>query len=98
MESWPHLQALQKKYGTSLQLLSINAEDSRKDVAFFFTREHPAYQMLYNGKALAEQLGVPAYPTLIIVDSTGKVLYSRTGFDQEAIERIIRKKLPLAGS
>ena len=98
MESWPHLQALQKKYGASLQLLSINAEDSRKDVAFFFTREHPAYQMLYNGKALASQLGVPAYPTVIITDSTGKILYSGVGLDQEKIESIIQKQLPLAGS
>jgi len=99
MESWPHLQALQKKYGGApFQLLAINAEDSRKDVGFFFTREHPAYQMLYNGKALAAQLGVPAYPTLIIVDSTGKVLYSGSGFDQEKIEGIIRNNLPLAGS
>jgi thiol-disulfide isomerase/thioredoxin len=99
MESWPHLQALQKKYGSaSFQLLAINAEDSRKDVTFFFTRERPAYQILYNGKALAAQLGVPAYPTLIIVDSTGKVLYAGAGFDQEAIERIIQKQLPLAGS
>jgi thiol-disulfide isomerase/thioredoxin len=99
MESWPHLQALQKKYGDApFQLLAINAEDSRKDVAFFFTREHPAYQMLYNGKALAGQLGVPAYPTLIIVDSTGKILYSGVGFDQDKIEGIIRRNLPLAGS
>jgi len=60
MESWPHLQELQKKYGGApFQLLAINAEDSRKDIGFFFTREHPAYQMLYNGKALAAQLGVP---------------------------------------
>lgn len=99
MESWPHLQALQKKYGGShLQLLAINAEDSRKDVTFFFTREHPAYQILYNGKALAAQLGVSAYPTLIIVDSNGKALYSGIGFDQEKIEGIIRSILPLAGS
>jgi len=99
MESWPHLQALQKKYGgTRLQLLAINAEDSRKDVAFFFKREHPAYKILYNGKALAAQLGVPAYPTLIIVDSSGKVLYSAVGFDEEKIEGIIRNNLPLAGS
>ena len=99
MESWPHLQALQKKYGGAcFQLLAINTEDSRKDVAFFFTREHPAYQMLYNGKALAAQLGVPAYPTVIIADGSGKVLYSGVGFDQGAIERIIQKQLPLAGS
>jgi thiol-disulfide isomerase/thioredoxin/outer membrane lipoprotein-sorting protein len=99
MESWPHLQALQKKYGGApFQLLAINAEDSRKDVAFFFTREHPAYQILYNGKALAAQLGVPAYPTLVIVDNTGKVLYAGVGFDQEKIEGIIRNYLPLAGS
>jgi thiol-disulfide isomerase/thioredoxin len=99
MESWPHLQELQKKYGGApFQLLAINAEDSRKDIGFFFTREHPAYQMLYNGKALAAQLGVPAYPTLIIVDSSGKVLYSGVGFDQDKIEGIIRNNLPLAGS
>jgi thiol-disulfide isomerase/thioredoxin len=99
MESWPHLQDLQRKYGgASFQLLSINAEDSRKDVGFFFAREHPAYRILYNGKALAGQLGVSAYPTLIIVDRAGKVIYAGTGLDQGQIEKIIQNQLPLAGS
>jgi len=40
--------------------------------------------MLYTGKALAGQLGVSAYPTLIIVDSKGKGDLCRSRVQQGA--------------
>ncbi|MBX2925789.1 MAG: TlpA family protein disulfide reductase [Chitinophagaceae bacterium] len=93
LASFPYLNELQEKFGTDkLQILSINAEDGIEDIAFFYNKHTPLYKMLFEGKELAENYGVPAYPTVIILDKTGKIVYSN-GLDRHAIENIIRQNL-----
>lgn len=93
MESFPYLKELQAKYGTDkFQLLAINAYDKKEDVAFFYIRERPNYKMLYMGKTFAKQMGVSGYPTVVLVDKAGKVIYTG-GFDHEKIEAMIKANL-----
>ncbi|MES2275343.1 MAG: TlpA disulfide reductase family protein [Bacteroidota bacterium] len=93
MESFPLLQQLQKKYGTDkFQLLAINAYDKKEDVAFFYKREKPVYKMLYTGAAMAKSLGVGGYPTVILLDKSGKVIYSG-GFDHDKLEGLIKANM-----
>ena len=50
--------------------------------------------MVYRGEQLASNYGVSAYPTIIIADKTGKVIYAgRNGFNKEEIEKIIKENL-----
>ena len=94
MESFPVLKQLQTKYGSAkFQLISINAYDKMQEIDFFYNREKPNYKMLYNGAAFAKSIGVYAYPTVILLDSMGKVLYSSTGFDHAMIETLIKANL-----
>ncbi|RYG09533.1 MAG: TlpA family protein disulfide reductase [Chitinophagaceae bacterium] len=97
MEAFPHLKELQAKYGKQIEILSINAYEKKNEIDFFYKREKPVYKMLYNGEKLAESLGIYAYPATLIVDETGKVIYSSSGFDKEAVEKIIKENLHLAG-
>jgi thiol-disulfide isomerase/thioredoxin/outer membrane lipoprotein-sorting protein len=93
MESFPALQQLQKKYGgDKFQLVSINAYDKKDEIGFFYKRERPLYKMLYTGAAMAKELGVSYYPTVILVDKTGKVIYAGE-FDHVAIENLIKANL-----
>lgn len=93
MESFPVLQALQKKYGCEkFQILSINAYDKREEIAFFYRREKPLYKMLYQGAEMAKSMGVSAYPTAMLIDGTGKVIYAGA-FDHEVIEHLIRARM-----
>lgn len=95
MESFKHLKELQVKYGQrNVQIITINAEDSRQDVDFFYKREKPAYQMLYEGQQLAKKLGVEdnGYPTVILADTNGKVVYAGD-FDKEKITKLIDKMM-----
>ena len=94
MESFPKLKALQNKYGKEkFQLLSINSYDDKKDVEFFFTREKPDYLMLYEGQKLAQKLGINSYPTVVIIDQYGKVIQLLSGFDFNAIDKVIAANL-----
>ncbi|MGN6294321.1 MAG: TlpA family protein disulfide reductase [Chitinophagaceae bacterium] len=91
MEAFPEMKALQEKYGKEVDILSVNAYDDRKEIAFFYERDKPGYRMLYNGEKLANDLGIYAFPVVVILDETGKVIYSRESFKKEQIEEILRK-------
>jgi thiol-disulfide isomerase/thioredoxin len=93
IESFPVLQQLQKKYGgDKFQLVSINAYDKKGDIGFIYKREKPLYKMLYNGATMAKELGVSYYPTVILVDKTGKVIYAGE-FDHVAVDKLIKANL-----
>lgn len=93
MESFPELQRLQKTYGGNrFQLVSINAWDKKEQIGFFYKREKPMYKMLYNGEALAKAWGVDGYPIVVLIDKTGRVIYSG-GFDYGKVEELIKANL-----
>lgn len=95
MSSFPELKRLQKLYGgDNFQLVSVNAWDRKEQVAFFYKKEDPKYKFLYNGEALAKAWGVHSrgYPTVVLVDKTGKVIYAEV-FDYGKVERLIKANL-----
>lgn len=93
MAAFPEIKALQEKYGKQIEILSINSYEAKDDVAFFYNRENPAYKMLYDGEALANEVGIYGYPATILIDQTGKVIYISLGFNKEKIETAIKKAL-----
>ena len=48
--------------------------------------------MLYRGAEIAKELGVGFYPTAILIDKNGKVVYAG-GFNHQVIENLIRAHL-----
>lgn len=93
IESIPHLNAINKKFSDKeFEVLGINTWDSKKDVTWFCNKHQVKYNVLINGKDLAEQYGISAFPTLVLIDKAGKVLYSG-GFNQSEIEKLIEKVL-----
>ncbi|TXJ26007.1 MAG: TlpA family protein disulfide reductase [Chitinophagaceae bacterium] len=91
MEAFPEMKTLQEKYGKQVDILSVNAYDDRKEIAFFYERDKPGYRMLYNGEKLANDLGIYAFPVVVILDESGKVIYSHEGFNKEQIEKVLEK-------
>jgi thiol-disulfide isomerase/thioredoxin len=89
MESFPVLKQLEQRYRDKMQLLTVNAYDPIDDVKFFYNREKPTYKMLYNGRNLANQLGIAGYPTVLLINKEGKVIYSGL-FDRAKIEAVIK--------
>lgn len=94
IESVPHLNAINEKFkNKKFELLSINTWDSQKDIAWFCDKHKVTYKVLMNGKELAEKYGAFGFPTVILLDKEGKVLYSATGFDYSKVEKLIEKAL-----
>jgi thiol-disulfide isomerase/thioredoxin len=96
--SIPHLNELQDKFKEkNFKVISINSYDSKTDVSWFCNKFKTNYTVLLNGKAVAEKYGVNGgYPSFIIIDKTGKILYSHTGYSisvQSEVEEIIQKAL-----
>lgn len=94
MESFVHLKDLQRKYGSFIDIITINTLDPVSDVAFFHKREKPRYKMLYKGKELSRKLGIESrgYPTVVMMGKDGKVIYAGD-FAMEKIEKLIEKNL-----
>jgi thiol-disulfide isomerase/thioredoxin len=94
IESVPYLNTINKKFkNKEFEILSINTWDSKKDIAWFCNKHKVTYKVLMNGKGLAENYGASGFPTVILLDKEGKVLYSATGFDYSKIENLIEKAL-----
>ncbi len=97
IQSVPHLNELQEKYkDREFKIVSINAADSKEDIHWFCARYNTKYTVLINGKEITEKYGVTGFPTFIIIDKEGKVIYVNEGYDksaQSAIEDVIEKAL-----
>lgn len=93
IESVPHLNAINKKFSDKkFEVLGINTWDSKKDVAWFCKKHQVTYNVLLDGKGLAEKYCISSFPTLVLIDKAGKVLYSG-GFNQSEVEKLIEKAL-----
>lgn len=93
IESIPHLNAITAKFkNKKFKVLGINTWDLKKDIAWFCNKHKVGYDILMNGKELAERYGIDAFPTMVLIDKEGKVLYSG-GFDQSRIEKLVEKAL-----
>ncbi len=82
IQSVPHLNQLKEKFkDRPVKIISINAYDSKADIAWFCNKHNIQYTVLSNGQAVAKEYGAADFPTLVIIDKSGKVVYTHTGFD-----------------
>jgi len=94
ISSFPHLNELQQKFGKDrFQLLSLNTEDTKEDIAFFYKKYKPVYKMLFKADRFVDEYGIYSFPGIILLNKSGKIIYASGGFDQAAIEKIIKDNL-----
>lgn len=73
----PKLNFLEEKYkNKDFKLVAINANDTKDIVQKFAKNNQAKFQILYGGKASAESYGADGFPTVVLIDKTGKVIYS----------------------
>lgn len=94
VKSIPFLNALTKKYSNKkFEILGINSYDAKKDISWFCEKHKPDYRILMQGKVVAEKYGVSGFPTVILIDKEGKVLYAGSGIDETKMEKMIQSVL-----
>ena len=92
----PRMQAAMQKYGRQVQFVSIavSVNQSVERVKAHKERYQMTQDIVYDRKGYAaDAYEVPATSYVVVVDATGKVVYTGVGADQD-IEAAVRKALP----
>lgn len=89
----PKLNALSDKYkNKDFKLLAVNIHDSQEIIKLFQKNNQPEYEILSSGEAVAENYGVEGFPTVVLIDKEGKVIYAGS-FNAELLEELIDKNI-----
>jgi thiol-disulfide isomerase/thioredoxin len=94
----PSLLALHKKYGSRVRFLgvAVSVNETIERVKAYTSKHRYPYQTVYDDKGEAtEAYDVPATSYVVVVDGSGKVVYTGLGGKQQLEPAILRA---LAGS
>jgi len=82
----PKLNSIAAKFGHhGLRVVSINMYDPAGTIDAFKAKNKPVYSILTGGDSIAIAYGVEAYPALVLVDRSGKVVYSSSGLFEDEL-------------
>lgn len=98
MQALPKIQALHEKYkDKGLSVIGIDPWDKKEDgMAAFLTKRGATYPVLLGAKEVANDYRVSGYPTLYLIDKTGKIILIQVGYDEDierTLEEVIMKNL-----
>lgn len=89
----PKLNSIAEKYKKKkFQVVGINAHDTKEDVDNFYQKNKPNFKSVYDKGKVTNDYGVGAFPTVVLLNKNGVVLYSGS-FDQQIIENLIKAAL-----
>jgi peroxiredoxin len=97
----PGLKELHEKYDNKgLEVIAIDPFDSRENgIAEFIKKKGIKYTVLLSGKETADQYNVTGYPSIYLLDKSGKIIFSQIGYDEaldKKLETMIRTELGLS--
>jgi thiol-disulfide isomerase/thioredoxin len=93
IEAVPKLNTLIKKYNNKkFQVVGINAYDTREDIASFYKRNNPTFKTVNDNGKVTNDYGVEGFPTVVLIDKKGVVLYSGN-YDQRQLDNLIKNAL-----
>jgi peroxiredoxin len=98
MQALPALQSISEKYkDKGLQVIGIDPFDTKEDdMGTFLSKRGITYTILMEGKDVATQYRVSGYPTMYLVDKSGKIIYVQEGYGKdvdETLSEVIEKNL-----
>jgi thiol-disulfide isomerase/thioredoxin len=82
----PALNELSESYKQDSSVIFVAvALDSKSRLKNFLQKNPFGYKMIYNGRPVAAQYGIGLYPTNVVVDQNGKVVFHTTGVTNNTI-------------
>jgi len=85
----PELNKIASKYKKSgVVFLAITFEN--KDKVNNFIKEHPFYFNLIADATMVRKYGINGFPTSILIDKEGKIMFKKTGIFTRALEETIK--------
>jgi len=84
----PKLNAIAQTFD-GVEIVSINMYDPAATIEAFKKKNKPEYTILTGGDSIATAYGVEAYPAMVLIDRSGKVVYSASGLFEDKLEAAI---------
>ena len=89
----PSLKSLHRKYGSKVRFLNVavSVNETRARVKAFTAKKRYPYQTVYDAEGKAtEAFDVPATSYVVVLDRTGKVVYTGLGGKQDLEPAILK--------
>lgn len=89
----PQLAAVKQAYGDRVELIGINVtvNDSKARIRRYLEEHKPPFQVLYDEKGVgARAYEVPTTSYVVVVDRSGRVVYTGSGGDQDLVQAVRR--------
>ena len=85
----PELNKIASKYKKSgVEFLAITFDDKNKVTNFL--KEHPFYYTPISDSKLVRKYGISGFPTSILIDKEGKIMFKKTGIFTRALEEAVK--------
>jgi len=85
----PELNKIASKYKKSgVVFLAITFDDKNKVTNFL--KEHPFYYTPISDSKLVRKYGISGFPTSILIDKEGKIMFKKTGIFTRALEEAVK--------
>ena len=90
----PKLNDISRKFrDRGLEIVSINMYDPASTIEAFKKKNGPEFAIATGGDSIATAYGVDAFPALVLLDPSGKVVYSSSGLQEKELEAAIVSNL-----
>lgn len=78
----------QNKKRTDLRFISISNSDSEKSLSYARLKLQLQFELVAKGQSIADAYRVTGYPTNLIIDKTGKIVFIESGFKEDIKNKI----------
>ena len=86
----PKLNSIHQTYrDKGVEVISINMYDPAATIETFNKKHKVEYMILTGGESIAGSYGVESYPAIVLIDRSGKVVYSSSGLFEKELEAAI---------
>ena len=88
-ESFPTMNDLQKRYGPQgLIIIGINVDENNSDMVDFLKKHSASFSVVRDAaQKLVDKVDISTMPTSFLIDSTGKVRFTHSGFRGEETKK-----------
>jgi len=89
----PELDRVHRTYGNRVELIGVNVtvNDSKNRIRRYLEQHHPPFRVLYDDKGVGTRAyDVPATSFIVVIDGSGKVVYTGSGEDQDLVAAVRR--------
>ena len=94
LKAIPDLIELQEEFKNDLVIIGINDIDTKEDVNDYYAYKKVNYLSTYkSGVNISKKLKINAFPTTIIIDQSGEVAVTESGFQKGTFKKSLRKNI-----